>query len=106
MQLVETHGMEIFMSEIGRYKKMLFPHLSRYSTERDEDNLSTENTKQDTSASEGVLRITLHVLNEIGQKELANKLEKRKDKTCKYYRISFIVCFCDLLLKKYIFYVF
>uniref|UniRef100_A0A3Q4I3H9 B30.2/SPRY domain-containing protein n=1 Tax=Neolamprologus brichardi TaxID=32507 RepID=A0A3Q4I3H9_NEOBR len=96
--------MEIFMSEIGRYKKMLFPHLSRYSTERDEDNLSTENTKQDTSASEGVLRITLHVLNEIGQKELANKLEKRKDKTCKYYRISFIVCFCDLLLKKYIFY--
>lgn len=78
--------MEIFMSEIGRYKKMLFPHLSRYSTERekpDEDHPSTENTKQDTSASEGVLRITLHVLNEIGQKELANKLEKCKDKTCK-----------------------
>ncbi|XP_031612321.1 NLR family CARD domain-containing protein 3-like isoform X1 [Oreochromis aureus] len=78
-KLVEKHSMEIFMSEIRRYKKMLFPHLSLYSTERekpDGDNLSTENTKQDMSASEGVLRITLHVLNKIGQKELANKLEK------------------------------
>lgn len=73
--------MNILRSELKRYKKILFPHLnasrSSQSENQDEHHLKPQD-KQDSSASEGVLKITLHVLKELGQKELANKLEKRK----------------------------
>lgn len=80
LQLVEERAKNILQSELERYKKMLFPHLSQSSEyeKQDEDGLTTEDKKQDNSASEGVLKITLHVLKEISQRELANKLEKRK----------------------------
>ncbi|XP_023255999.1 NACHT, LRR and PYD domains-containing protein 3-like [Seriola lalandi dorsalis] len=77
-KLVETQGMEIFQSELKRYKRMLFPHLSQSSVreEQDEESLPTEDEKQDSSASEGVLKVTLHVLKEMGHTALANELEK------------------------------
>lgn len=64
-----------------RYKKILFPPLntsqSSESDNQDEDHLKPKD-KLDNSAGEGVLKITLHVLKEVGQKDLANKLEKRE----------------------------
>ncbi|XP_041854140.1 NLR family CARD domain-containing protein 3-like isoform X2 [Melanotaenia boesemani] len=79
-KLVESQGVAILRREIKRYKKTLFPHLSppltRKTESLDEDGFTTEDTKMDTNASEGALKITLHVLNELGQKTLANELEK------------------------------
>lgn len=78
---MEEHAKNILVSELKRYERMLFPHLSQSSESEkpDEDGLTTEDKKQDNSASDGALKITLHVLKEMGQRELANKLEK-----CKY----------------------
>lgn len=79
MQLVEADSKNILMSELKRYERMLFPHQSESGSEKqDEDTLTIEDKMQDNSASEGVLKITLHVLKEMGHRELANKLEKRK----------------------------
>ncbi|XP_070763734.1 NLR family CARD domain-containing protein 3-like [Enoplosus armatus] len=77
-KLVEKHALNILLSELKGYGRMLFPHLSpsAESDEQEDDCLTTEDKKQDSSASEGALKITLHVLKEIGQRELANKLEK------------------------------
>lgn len=78
---MEEHSNNILLSELRRYKRLLFPHLSQPESEKhDEDRLTTEDKNQDSSASEGVLKITLHVLKEMGQRELANILEKRKYK--------------------------
>ncbi|KAK2842653.1 hypothetical protein Q5P01_012853 [Channa striata] len=78
-KLVEEHAVNILRSELKRYEKMLFPHPhkppSSGSENQEEECLSTAD-KIDDTASEGVLKITLHVLKEMGQKELANKLEK------------------------------
>lgn len=58
---------------------MLFPHPSQSESEKqDEDSLTTADKMQDNGAGEGVLKITLHVLKEMGQTELADKLEKRE----------------------------
>lgn len=77
---MEEHAKNILLSELKRYKRILFPHLSQSieSDKQDEDCLTAEDKKQDNSASEGVLKITLHVFKDMGQRELANKLEKRK----------------------------
>ncbi|XP_071347819.1 NLR family CARD domain-containing protein 3-like isoform X2 [Trachinotus anak] len=72
-KLVETRGLEIFQSELKRYKRMLFPDLSQSSASEKQDE---EDEKRDSSASEGVLKVTLHVLKETGHRALANELEK------------------------------
>ncbi|XP_074489878.1 NLR family CARD domain-containing protein 3-like isoform X2 [Sebastes fasciatus] len=76
-KLVEEHSKNILLSEQKKYKRMLFPHLSQSESEKqDEDSLTTADKMQDNGAGEGVLKITLHVLKEMGQTELADKLEK------------------------------
>ncbi|XP_078139207.1 NLR family CARD domain-containing protein 3-like [Centroberyx gerrardi] len=77
-KLVEDRGMNILLSEMKRYKRILFPHLpeSSESQNEDDDNLATEDKMEDNSARKGALKITLHVLKEIGHSELANRLEK------------------------------
>lgn len=75
LQSVAEHAQNILLSELKRFERMLFPHLSQ-----SEDNSTTGDKEQDNSASEGALKITLHVLKKMGKKELANKLEKRKYK--------------------------
>eukprot|EP00064_Thunnus_orientalis_P013581 superscaffoldBa00002237_g13620 len=77
-KLVEVCGTLIWQRELRKYKRMLFPHLSQSSESenQDKDRLTTEDKQEDSSASEGALKITLHVLKDIGQRELANQLEK------------------------------
>lgn len=74
LQSVAEHAQNILLSELKRFERMLFPQLSQ-----NEDSSTTGDKEQDNSASEGALKITLHVLNKMGKKELANKLEKRKN---------------------------
>lgn len=75
LQSVAEHAQNILLSELKRFERMLFPHLSQ-----SEDSSATGVKEQDNSVSEGALKITLHVLKKMGKKELANKLEKRKYK--------------------------
>ncbi|XP_041651237.1 NLR family CARD domain-containing protein 3-like [Cheilinus undulatus] len=77
-QLVEEHAKNILLHELKRFKRMLFPNLppSSESDKKNHDSLSTEDTGEDTNASEGALKITLHVLKKLGKKQLANTLEK------------------------------
>ncbi|XP_059190621.1 uncharacterized protein LOC131972868 [Centropristis striata] len=89
-KLVEEHSVNILLSELKRYKKMLFPHLSQSENEKQD-----EDKTQETSCSDGVLKIALHVLKEMGQTELANKLEKGKEYVCIIYLC--ICMICDML---------
>ncbi|XP_034540817.1 NLR family CARD domain-containing protein 3-like [Notolabrus celidotus] len=75
---VEEHAKNILWRELKRFERILFPNLSQpaESNEQNEDCLSSVDPKEDTSASEGALKITLHVLRTMGQRELANTLEK------------------------------
>ncbi|CAK6954508.1 NLR family CARD domain-containing protein 3-like [Scomber scombrus] len=77
-KLVDDQSMHILQSELRRYKKILFPPLSQSpeSENQDQDRLTTDDKKEDSSASEGALKITLYVLRDIGQRELANQLER------------------------------
>ncbi|XP_029290631.1 LOW QUALITY PROTEIN: NLR family CARD domain-containing protein 3-like [Cottoperca gobio] len=74
-QLVEAHSKKILLSELKRYEKMLFPRPSQCCESEDvtTDGVTTHDV---TGASEGVLKITLHVLKEMGHIGLANHLEK------------------------------
>ncbi|XP_076588690.1 NLR family CARD domain-containing protein 3-like [Chaetodon auriga] len=74
-KLVEVHAKDILLSELRRYERMLFPQPSQ-PAEQHEDNVTAEDKKQDDGASDGALKITLHVLKEMGQRKLASKLEK------------------------------
>lgn len=78
MQLVDKHCMQILQNELKRYKKMLFPHLSQSSESENQDRLTTDDKQEDSGASEGALKIALYVLKDIGQRELANQLERCK----------------------------
>ncbi|KAM7002502.1 NLR family CARD domain-containing protein 3-like isoform 2-T2 [Tautogolabrus adspersus] len=77
-KLVEEHANNILQCELKRFKGMLFPHLTQSSgsDEPNQDCSNTEETNEDTNASEGALKITLHALKKIGHKELADLLEK------------------------------
>lgn len=80
LQLVELRARNVLLSELKRFERMLFPHLtlSSETAEQGEDSSAREDKKPDDSASDGALKITLHVLKEMGQRKLASELEKRK----------------------------
>ncbi|XP_060892017.1 NLR family CARD domain-containing protein 3-like [Labrus mixtus] len=77
-KMVEEHAQNALLCEIKRFKEMLFPHLTQSSgsDKPNQDCSNTEDTNEDTSASEGALKITLHTLKKIGHKALADQLEK------------------------------
>lgn len=58
-------------NELKRFQRILC---------KDYTDKHTENEKQESSAREGALKITLHILRNMNQKELADSsLEKRND---------------------------
>ncbi|XP_034151567.1 protein NLRC3-like [Esox lucius] len=70
--------MTFVKNELKRYKTMLssdFPEGFVNQSE-DEEGVDTEDEKQESSAKEGALKITLHVLRNMNQKELADTLDK------------------------------
>ncbi|KAJ7998221.1 hypothetical protein DPEC_G00220340 [Dallia pectoralis] len=64
--------------ELERFKSMVSSDLPEgfESQREDEEGVDPEDVKQESSAKEGVLKITLHVLRNMNQKELADTLEK------------------------------
>ncbi|KAJ7997980.1 hypothetical protein DPEC_G00217790 [Dallia pectoralis] len=64
--------------ELERFKKMVSSDLQECfeSQREDEEGVDPEDVKQESSAKEGALKITLHVLRNMNQKELADTLEK------------------------------
>ncbi|XP_034151569.1 NACHT, LRR and PYD domains-containing protein 3-like [Esox lucius] len=66
--------------ELKRFKTMLSSDLPEgfKSQREDEEGVDPEDEKQESSAKEGALKITLHVLRNMNQKDLADTLEKNE----------------------------
>ncbi|XP_029602071.1 NLR family CARD domain-containing protein 3-like, partial [Salmo trutta] len=70
--------MTFVKNELKMFKRILSPELPEgfESQKQDEEVVDAEDEKQESSAREGALKITLHVLRKMNQKELADTLEK------------------------------
>uniref|UniRef100_A0A8K9XYP7 B30.2/SPRY domain-containing protein n=1 Tax=Oncorhynchus mykiss TaxID=8022 RepID=A0A8K9XYP7_ONCMY len=81
-QLLEEKIMTFVKNELKMFKSILNPDLPEgfESQKQDKEVVDAEDEKQESSAREGALKITLHVLRKMNQKELADTLEK-----CKIY---------------------
>ncbi|XP_045571937.1 NLR family CARD domain-containing protein 3-like [Salmo salar] len=76
--LLEEKIMTFVKNELKMFKRILGPELPEgfESQKQDEEVVDAEDEKQESSAREGALKITLHVLRKMNQKELADTLEK------------------------------
>uniref|UniRef100_A0A674E5M4 B30.2/SPRY domain-containing protein n=1 Tax=Salmo trutta TaxID=8032 RepID=A0A674E5M4_SALTR len=76
--MLEEKIMTFVKNELKMFKKILSPELPEgyESQKQDEEVVDAEDEKQESSAREGALKITLHVLRKMNQKELADTLEK------------------------------
>uniref|UniRef100_A0A674AFD5 B30.2/SPRY domain-containing protein n=2 Tax=Salmo trutta TaxID=8032 RepID=A0A674AFD5_SALTR len=75
--LLEEKMMTFVKNELKMFKRILSPELPECfeSQKQDEEVVDAEDEKQESNAREGALKITLHVLRKINQKELADTLE-------------------------------
>ncbi|KAK6291425.1 hypothetical protein J4Q44_G00381910 [Coregonus suidteri] len=73
--------MTFVKNELKMFKRILSPELPEgfESQKQDKEVVDAEDEKQESSAREGALKITLHVLRKMNQKELADTLEKNSD---------------------------
>ncbi|XP_034151363.1 NLR family CARD domain-containing protein 3-like isoform X1 [Esox lucius] len=78
--LLEENIMMFVKKELKRFKTMLSSDLpGGFNSQReDEEGVDPEDEKQESSAKEGALKITLHVLRKMNQKDLADTLEKNE----------------------------
>ncbi|XP_064872635.1 LOW QUALITY PROTEIN: NLR family CARD domain-containing protein 3-like [Oncorhynchus nerka] len=76
--LLEEKIMTFVKNELKMFKRILSPELPQgfESQKRDKEVVDAEDEKQESSAREGALKITLHILRKMNQKELADTLEK------------------------------
>ncbi|KAK6291273.1 hypothetical protein J4Q44_G00380390 [Coregonus suidteri] len=74
----ERSESEILSERAEAVKRILSPELPEgfESQKQDKEVVDAEDEKQESSAREGALKITLHVLRKMNQKELADTLEK------------------------------
>uniref|UniRef100_A0A8C7VC42 NACHT domain-containing protein n=1 Tax=Oncorhynchus mykiss TaxID=8022 RepID=A0A8C7VC42_ONCMY len=77
-QLLEEKIMTFVKNELKMFKRILSPELPEgfESQKQDKEVVGAEDEKQESSAREGALKITLHILRKMNQKELADTLEK------------------------------
>uniref|UniRef100_A0A674B477 NACHT domain-containing protein n=1 Tax=Salmo trutta TaxID=8032 RepID=A0A674B477_SALTR len=73
--------MTFVKNELKMFKRILSPELPEgfESQKQDKEVVDAEDEKQESNAREGALKITLHVLRKMNQKELADTLEKYSD---------------------------
>ncbi|XP_064871046.1 NACHT, LRR and PYD domains-containing protein 12-like [Oncorhynchus nerka] len=73
--------MTFVKNELTMFKRILSPELPEgfESQKQDKEVVDAEDEKQESSAREGALKITLHILRKMNQKELADTLEKYSD---------------------------
>ncbi|XP_071183907.1 NACHT, LRR and PYD domains-containing protein 12-like [Salvelinus alpinus] len=76
--LLEEKIMTFVKNELKMFKRILSPELPEgfESQKQDKEVVDAEDEQQESSAREGALKITLHVLRKMNQKELADTLEK------------------------------
>ncbi|XP_064866957.1 NACHT, LRR and PYD domains-containing protein 12-like [Oncorhynchus nerka] len=76
--LLEEKILTFVKNKLKMFKRILSPELPEgfESQKQDKEVVDAEDEKQESSAREGALKITLHVLREMNQKELADTLEK------------------------------
>uniref|UniRef100_A0A8C7PLA7 B30.2/SPRY domain-containing protein n=1 Tax=Oncorhynchus mykiss TaxID=8022 RepID=A0A8C7PLA7_ONCMY len=76
--LLEEKIMTFVKNELKMFKRILSPELPEgfESQKQDKEVVDAEDEKQESSAREGALKITLHILRKMNQKELADTLEK------------------------------
>ncbi|XP_055798318.1 NLR family CARD domain-containing protein 3-like [Salvelinus fontinalis] len=76
--LLEENIITFVKNELKMFKRILSPELPEgfESQKQDKKVVDAEDEKQESSAREGALKITLHVLRKMNQKELADTLEK------------------------------
>ncbi|XP_055766286.1 NLR family CARD domain-containing protein 3-like [Salvelinus fontinalis] len=76
--LLEENIMTFVKNELKMFKMILSPELPEgfASQKQDKEVVDAKDEKQESSAREGALKITLHVLRKMNQKELADTLEK------------------------------
>ncbi|XP_071029013.1 LOW QUALITY PROTEIN: NLR family CARD domain-containing protein 3-like [Oncorhynchus clarkii lewisi] len=79
--MLEENIMTFVKNELKMFKRILSPELPEgfESQKQDKEVVDAEDEKQESSAREGALKITLHVLRKMNQKELADTLEKHSD---------------------------
>ncbi|KAM9474552.1 NACHT, LRR and PYD domains-containing protein 3-like [Salvelinus alpinus] len=79
--MLEEKIMTFVKNELKMFKRILSPELPEgfESQKQDKEVVDAEDEKQESSAREGALKITLHVLRKMNQKELADTLEKNSD---------------------------
>ncbi|XP_034151335.1 NLR family CARD domain-containing protein 3-like [Esox lucius] len=78
--LLEQNIMIFVKKELKSFKTILSSDLPEgfKSQREDEEGVDPEDEKQESSAKEGALKITLHVLRNMNQKDLADSLEKNE----------------------------
>ncbi|XP_036795482.1 NLR family CARD domain-containing protein 3-like [Oncorhynchus mykiss] len=76
--MLEEKIMTFVKNEMKMFKRILSPELPEGFESQKQDNevVDAEDEKQESSAREGALKITLHILRKMNQKELADTLEK------------------------------
>uniref|UniRef100_A0A8C7MU56 Uncharacterized protein n=2 Tax=Oncorhynchus kisutch TaxID=8019 RepID=A0A8C7MU56_ONCKI len=76
--LLEEKMMTFVKNELKMFKRILSPELPEgfESQKQDKEVVDAEDEQQESSAREGALKITLHILRKMNQKELADTLEK------------------------------
>ncbi|XP_064871394.1 NLR family CARD domain-containing protein 3-like isoform X2 [Oncorhynchus nerka] len=79
--MLEDKIMTFVKNELKMFKRILSPELPEgfESQKQDKEVVDAEDEKQESSAREGALKITLHILRKMNQKELADTLEKYPD---------------------------
>ncbi|XP_064866785.1 NACHT, LRR and PYD domains-containing protein 12-like isoform X3 [Oncorhynchus nerka] len=79
--LLEENIMTFVKNELKMFKRILGPELPEgfESQKQDKEVVDAEDEKQERIAREGALKITLHILRKMNQKELADTLEKNSD---------------------------
>nr|XP_046191488.1 LOW QUALITY PROTEIN: NLR family CARD domain-containing protein 3-like [Oncorhynchus gorbuscha] len=79
--LLEEKIMTFVKNELKMFKRILSPELPEgfESQKQDKEVVDPEDEQQESSAREGALKITLHILRKMNQKELADTLEKYSD---------------------------
>ncbi|XP_052365896.1 LOW QUALITY PROTEIN: NLR family CARD domain-containing protein 3-like [Oncorhynchus keta] len=76
--MLEQNIMTFVKNELKIFKRILSPELPEgfESQNQDKEVVDAEDEKQESSAREGALKITLHILRKMNQKELADTLDK------------------------------
>ncbi|XP_064843305.1 NLR family CARD domain-containing protein 3-like isoform X1 [Oncorhynchus masou masou] len=79
--MLEEKILTFVKNELKMFKRILSPELPEgfESQKQDKEVVDAEDEQQESSAREGALKITLHILRKMNQKELADTLEKYSD---------------------------